>query len=136
MRPVSGFAILLSFLFLAAGPARASEETVTREAIVITTDADGDARERIIWFAELDEMLYIRTAPVSVWGRNLDRDGELVLRRDGSEQRYSAERVHDRERLPKIHRAFREKYGASDWWAGIMRALLGGRKTYRLAPVD
>jgi hypothetical protein len=83
-----------------SAPARASDDPADRQAVVVTTDADGKIRERIIWFAELEGSLYVRTAPVSGWGRNV------------------------------------VKYGASDWWAGIMRMLLGGRKTYLLTPVD
>jgi len=119
-----------------SAPARASDDPADRQAVVVTTDADGKIRERIIWFAELEGSLYVRTAPVSGWGRNVDRNGELVLRRGQNERRYRAKRVRDPELLPRVHRAFRVKYGASDWWAGIMRMLLGGRKTYRLTPVD
>ena len=88
---------------------------------VLTTDADGDARETVIWVAVHEGVPYIRTSGGSSWGDNIERDPDMALRIDGVDYPLRATAVADAALLEGIHAAFREKYGWFDGVAGVMR---------------
>jgi hypothetical protein len=91
------------------------------EVDVLTTDADGDPRETVVWFALYEGVAYLRTSGGSRWGDNIEREADVVLRVAGDEYPLRATRVSDEALLEGIHATFREKYGWFDAVAGVMR---------------
>jgi hypothetical protein len=100
---------------------------------VITTNEDGSQRETTIWLVVLDGEGYIRTSRTR-WGRNMERDPNLVLRIAGTEHPLRAERVLDEGLHERVKSRFREKYGFWDRFTGLMRGLMGGGKIYHVMP--
>ena len=103
-----------------------------REVVTITWDADGAVRERRIWFALLQDVLYVRTTRLATWGGNVEREGGLTLVSGTARTDFVARRVDDPVELENVHRGFRDKYGRDDWWADRVRWLFGGKVTFRL----
>ena len=103
----------------------ASEEEIT----VVTRNEDGSRRETTIWLVVVDSKGYIRTARTR-WGRNMERDPDVVLRIAGTEYPLTAARVTDEALSERVQSRFREKYGFGDWFTGLLRGLQGGGKIY------
>lgn len=97
----------------------------------ITTDADGDARETKVWLAVVDGQGFLRTGG-SRWGENLQRAPQLRLRIEGVEYPLRADFIEDEDFRARIEAAFREKYGWSDAFVGLMR--FGRPKIMHMAP--
>lgn len=134
MKPIlQGVAVLL--LLAPVLPVSAEPLDTEREVLVVTRDDDGELRERRIWFAWNESVLYVRTTPISTWGANVGREGRLQLRSADRLTDYEAVEVVDPEALAPIHARFRAKYGSDDWWADRLRALSGGKVTFRLRPL-
>ena len=102
------------------------------EVDVLTTDADGDPRETVVWFVVDEGVAYLRTGGGSRWGDNIEREPDVVLRVAGEEYPLRATRVSDEALLEGIHATFREKYGWFDAVAGVMRG--GSPRIMLLAP--
>jgi hypothetical protein len=120
---VASFGFLVAALAAAQSPA-AQDWTALAEigqVDVLTTDADGDARETVIWFAVHAGVPYIRTSGGSKWGDNIERDPNMVLRVEGQEYALRATQVSDAALLEAVHATFREKYGWFDAVAGVVR---------------
>lgn len=98
---------------------------------VLSTDEDGDARETKVWLAVVDGQGFIRTSG-STWGENLTRNPELVLRIEGHEYPLRADFIEGDAFRARIEAAFREKYGWSDAFIGLMR--FGRPKIMHMAP--
>ena len=92
-----------------------------REVDVRTRDADGDAREVVVWLAGLDGTPFMRAGGMSVWGRNALREGRLVLRARGVEYPLRVEAVEDEAARERVFASFREKYGWQDAMLDWMR---------------
>ena len=87
---------------------------------IVTTDADGSARETTIWLAVVDGQGYIRTGSTR-WRANIERDPDVTLRIEGTAYPLRAEAVTDAELKARIAQALREKYGLADAFVGIFR---------------
>jgi len=99
----------------AAAPARA--EWPDWQAIagvpvikILTTDADGDARETRVWFVLIEGQPYLRTRD-SRWLANLRRDPRCRLRIEGREYAAHATEVTGEAMVEAVDAASREKYG-------------------------
>lgn len=98
-------------------PALAGVERVE----VLTTDADGELRETVIWMAVYQGVAYLRTSGGSHWGDNIARDSDIVLRVEDEEYPLRATPVSDETLLAGVHATFREKYRWFDAVAGVIR---------------
>ncbi len=83
------------------------------EIEVITEDEDGEARETTIWLAVVDGQGFIRTGGSS-WGKNVQRNPDVVLRIEGTEYPLRAEFIEDEGLRERVTDTFRAKYGWSD----------------------
>ncbi len=101
----------------------------TQTIEVVTTDEDGGSRLTTIWIVVLDYQAYIRTSGTT-WGDNVEREGMLRLREVGGDRPLRAEKVLSEAEVERVVAAFREKYGTSDMWAGLLR--FGERRVFRL----
>ncbi len=106
-----------------------------REVVTRTEDADGAPRVRTIWFAWIEDALYIRTTRRATWGANVLREGRVALELEGTLRHYRATPIEDRRELERVHARFREKYGAGDWWADRVRVFFGGKVAFELTPM-
>ena len=98
---------------------------------IVTT---GDERETHVWFAELDDGLWLEAgAPENPWVRDIVADPTLRLRLpDGTEQRYRATIVPERSR--DVRTALRAAYGWRDIWVGQL-VDAGRSQAVRLDPI-
>jgi len=96
---------------------------------VISTDPEGGSRLTTVWIVVLDHEAYVRTGGTR-WGDNVEREGRLRLRVPAGEHELRAEKVLSEAEQARVEAAFREKYGNSDWWAGLVR--FGETRVFRL----
>jgi hypothetical protein len=96
---------------------------------VISTDEDGGSRLTTVWIVVLEHQAYLRTGGTR-WGDNVEREGRLRLRVPQGEFALRAEKVLSASEVERVEAAFAEKYGNSDWWAGLMR--FGETRVFRL----
>jgi hypothetical protein len=96
---------------------------------VISSDEDGGQRLTTVWIVVLDHQAYVRTGGTR-WGDNVEREGKLRLRVPQGEYALRAEKVLAASEIESVEAAFAEKYGSSDWWAGLMR--FGETRVFRL----
>ena len=96
---------------------------------VISTDEDGGQRLTPVWIVILDRQAYIRTGG-TIWGDNVEREGTLRLRVPQGEFTLRAEKVLSASEIENVEAGFAEKYGNSDWWAGLIR--FGETRVFRL----
>jgi hypothetical protein len=96
---------------------------------VISTDEDGGQRLTPVWIVILDQQAYIRTGS-TIWGDNVEREGTLKLRVPQGEFTLRAEKLLSASEVENVEAAFAEKYGNSDWWAGLIR--FGETRVFRL----
>jgi len=118
-------AALAAALLLIALPALAGEldwaAVADTETIhVLTTDADGEARETKIWLLVLDGTGYIRTSRSTTWGDNVERNPDIALRINGAEYPVRADFVDDPEQRARIVAGFDAKYGRN-WLFDFIR---------------
>jgi hypothetical protein len=88
---------------------------------VLTTDADGDARDTKIWLLVLDGTGYIRTSRRSTWGTNVERNPNIGVRIDDSDYPVRATFITENAERARIVTGFGEKYGNNpfiDWIRG------------------
>jgi hypothetical protein len=97
---------------------------------VLTTDADGDARETTIWVVVLDGVGYIRSSKSSTWGDNVERNPEIALRAAGSDYPVRAAAVEDEAEIARIVAGFEAKYGSNP----ILNWIRGEPRIWQLAP--
>ncbi|MEM9177079.1 MAG: DUF2255 family protein [Myxococcota bacterium] len=134
--PGAALALLLAISALSAGTARGASPTPADEIRVITCGPDGENHERIVWWAELDGTIYVRTTPLATWGRNARREGTARLRFEDRETPVAVRIVEAPSALERIHAAFRAKYGGRDVRADLLRWLVGGKITFETTALD
>jgi hypothetical protein len=136
MRRSIPFALAVGLTLGLAGPASAtppdwSAWAPLEEVEVLTTDANGEAREHPIWIAVSEGTGYLRTSQRSTWGDNLERDGQLRLRGAPGELALRAQLVTDAAELERVTAAFEAKYGGfMSWVSGLIR---GTPRIFRLS---
>jgi hypothetical protein len=97
--------------------ALAEEDTVA----ISTTNENGSMRKTTVWLTVVDGKAYIRTSHSTRWGKNVERDPDVLLRAGDSEYRLRASFVEDEALRARIVESFREKYGWTDAVANVMR---------------
>lgn len=109
--------VFLGLLLVAAGAVGESMEWAAHAdqgtVKVVTIDEDGSERETKIWLAVVDGQGYIRTGGTR-WGKNVQRNPDVVLRIGEQSLPLRAEFVADESVRERVTAAFREKYGWSD----------------------
>lgn len=121
------FLLPLAWLLLAANLPDDLREVVTH-----TVDPDGASRARRVWFVHLDDVLYVRTTPAASWGKNALRTGRIGIASELARVEYGAVLVETESEARRVHARFREKYGARDAGADVVRFFFGGKVVLRL----
>lgn len=127
-------ALGLAMLLAAPAAAETGQQILEQYAdleTVTVTPAEAGAKPTIIWIAESGGALYIRTNRRSAWGNAVERSGALSLTPPGD---FTATRITDAATMDSVHAAFRKKYGFADITTGLLRALRGGPRIFRLHP--
>ena len=101
---------------VATAPARADVaepwRSAAEESVVelVTTDADGAARDTKVWIVVVDGTGFVRTND-SRWLANIRRGSSIVLRLDATDRPVTSEEVTDPAVTTAVERAFKAKYG-------------------------
>jgi hypothetical protein len=128
--PVLALALALALGSVSHAAAPEWEELSDLQTVeVISSDEGGGARLTTVWIVVLDHQAYLRTGGTR-WGDNVEREGKLRLRVPQGEFTLRAEKVLSASEQERVAAAFREKYGTSDWWSGLVR--FGETRVFRL----
>ncbi len=120
MRAVRVAAIVaLALAAVAAATYLAGEQT---EVVVIRTlDGDGTSYDTKVWVVDHEGVPWVRVAqPERFWFQRLSRNPHVRLIRAGVEQAVIARPQDTPEARAVIDQRFRERYGAVDWWYGVL----------------
>ena len=105
-------------------------------ALIETRAPDGTVRSTRVWHAESDGELWLEAGtPENPWFEDIQRRPTVTFTARGRSRRYTATRVDDPAGHMRIRALLREKYGARDWWVGL---LVDGSRSVavRLEPQD
>ena len=93
------------------------------EVVLLTTyDASAHEHETDLWIVDLDGRRYVRAdLPGADWLERLRAHPEVMLERDGVEERLTARPLEDAAFRDAVARAMAEKYGFVDALVGILR---------------
>jgi hypothetical protein len=116
-RAILGLLALLVVVGLATFIAGEVVETV----IVRNYNSDGTAHDSKVWVVDIDGTPWVRVGRAGrSWGENLRTHPQAQLVRGG----VTSERVATLDDTPdtraRVDAAFADKYGAVDWWYGIV----------------
>jgi hypothetical protein len=87
---------------------------------VTTTNRDGSARHTKAWLAVVDGRSYLRTGGTR-WGDNIERHPEVAVLIGSESLDLRVRFVTDEDTREAVKRAFREKYGFTDWAINLFR---------------
>jgi hypothetical protein len=89
--------------------------------VLRTLDVRERAHETKMWAVDVAGEPWVRVAnPERAWYRRLVANPNVELVRGGRAERYVAEPAPTPEAAAVLDAAFREKYGAVDWWYGLL----------------
>jgi hypothetical protein len=110
---------LAALLALGAATWVAGEQTEV--AVLRTTDESGAVQETKLWVVDLDGTAWVRAAgPERSWFGRVRRHPEVELVRHGVARPHRALEIEDPEMRARVDAAFRDKYGFTDWWYGLL----------------
>src|SRR5262245_33668725 len=111
--------VLLALLALGLGTYVAGAQT---EVVRLRTfDAQGTPFETKMWAVDRDGDVFVRVAnPRRGWYQRLLANPKVELLRNGSVLPAVAEPSDDPAVRAAVDASFREKYGAVDWWYGVL----------------
>jgi hypothetical protein len=110
----------LGLLAAAALVTFALGEAVPR-GVLFTRDHAGAWVATKLWVIDLGDATWVRVArPGRSWFRRLRVDPRVELERDGVRAAYLAHPHPEPATRARIDAAFREHYGAIDWWYGVV----------------
>jgi hypothetical protein len=90
--------------------------------VLRTRKADGAPRETHVWYAEDGGALWIEAAtPEREFLDDVRRSAEIVLVRDGQAATYRARIADGAADHARIRALLRAKYGARDWYVGLLQ---------------
>jgi hypothetical protein len=114
--------VLALFVLLPVGAAVTYWAGEQRETVVIRTlDGDGTPYDTKVWVVDHDGVPWVRVAnPERFWFQRLSRNPRVELIRGGVAQPVTASPQETAEARAIIDERFREKYGAVDWWYGVL----------------
>ena len=92
------------------------------EVVVVRSfDRDGTPSDTKVWAVDYEGDTWVRVAnPRRHWYRRLLANPHAELVRDGHTRTVLAEPSHDPDVQVAIDERFHEKYGAVDWWYGVL----------------
>jgi hypothetical protein len=110
---------LVLLALVAAATYVAGEQT---EVVVLRTfDRAGQAHETKLWVVDHEGAPWVRVAnPERAWFQRLRAEPRVELVRGGMTQSVVARPQNGMEARAAVDRAFRAKYGAVDWWYGVL----------------
>ena len=118
-------------LVVAAGTYLAGEQTEV--AVLRTYDEEGLSYDTKLWVVDYDGAPWIRVAkPERHWFQRLLVDPHAQIVRAGIAREVTAHPQDSAEISARVDAAFRAKYGAVDWWYGLL--LRRGAIPVRLDP--
>ena len=117
MRRLLGALAVLALV--AAGTFLAGEQTEV--AVLRTVDDQGLWYDTKLWVVDYDGVPWIRVAkPERHWFQRLLRDPHAQIVRAGVAREVIASPQESEELRMRIDEQFRAKYGAVDWWYGLL----------------
>jgi len=112
-------ATCLLLVLVAVGTYLAGERVEV--AVLRTVDGDGRPHDTKLWIVDRDGVSWVRVAnPRRQWFQRLSANPRAELVRNGALQPVDARPDDTPEARALIDRLFREKYGAVDWWYGVL----------------
>jgi hypothetical protein len=120
VRPIRfALAAFAALLLLGAATYWAGER---REVVVIRTlDGDGTPYDTKVWVVDHDGVPWVRVAnPERSWFQRLSLNPRAELVRGGLARPVVARPQDTAEAHAAIDQEFRAKYGAVDWWYGVL----------------
>ena len=108
----AGLLVAITWLALEAGGV----------AVVTTTTADGAPRETHVWFAEIDDVLWLEAgARENPWFAEAQRSPRIQLALPGAAAReFDAHPIPTAEAQQRVRAALHRKYGWRDAWVGLL----------------
>jgi hypothetical protein len=112
-------AVLLALVLVGVATYIAGEQTEV--AVLRTFDPDGTPHDTKLWVVDHEGAPWVRVAnPGREWFRRLAANPRAELVR-GERVQVVVATPHDlAEVRAALDRSFREKYGATDWWYGVL----------------
>jgi hypothetical protein len=108
-------------VLLAGGLATYVAGEQTEVVVVRTLDRDGAAHDTKVWVVDYEGVPWVRVAnPHRAWFQRLSQNPHAQLIRGGVERAVVARADESPEVREAIDRRFREKYGRTDWWYGVL----------------
>jgi hypothetical protein len=99
---------------------------------IVASDHQGTRRERTIWLVVLEGRGYIRAGGTSSWDEGIDVHPDVVARIEGVDYELRAVRIPEGPLYDAVTQAFRDKYGFSDAFLGLIRGIGGSPRIMRL----
>jgi uncharacterized protein DUF2255 len=125
--------VVLALALVAVGTYVAGERTEV--AVLRTVDELGGPHDTKLWVVDYDGAPWVRVArPQRQWYQRLLHEPHAQLERGDVEQAVLAHPDESAETRARVDAAFRAKYGAVDWWYGLL--LRRGAIPVRLDPID
>jgi hypothetical protein len=107
----------------------------TEVAVLRTVDEQGLWYDTSLWVVDYDGAPWVRVArPERTWFQRLLRDPHAQIVRAGIAREVMASPQDSERTRANVDAAFRAKYGAVDWWYGLL--LRRGAIPVRLDPVS
>ncbi len=126
-------ALLALLILLVVGIATYLAGEQVEVVVLQTMDSEGVAYDTKMWIVDYDGVPWVRVAnPNREWFKRLSRQPRAGLIRHGSLMPVVARAQAGPEVRAILDRRFREKYGAVDWWYGVL--LRRGAIPLRLDP--
>ena len=90
-------------------------------AVIETLAPDGTARSTHVWHADSHGELWLEAGtPENPWFEDIRQRPTVTFTAEGRSRRYTATLVDDPAAHAQIRGLLREKYGARDWWVGLL----------------
>lgn len=90
-------------------------------AVITTRASDGFPRQTHIWFAESDGELWIEAgSPANPWYQDVQRQAAVSFSSPRRSGRFVARPVQSAGARARVRSLIRDKYGARDWWIGVL----------------
>jgi hypothetical protein len=93
----------------------------TEVAVLRTQDRDGAPHDTKLWVVDYEGVPWVRVAnPRRLWFKRLSENAHASLIRGGVERAVVARPNDAPDVREAIDARFREKYGRTDWWYGVL----------------
>jgi hypothetical protein len=90
-------------------------------AVLETRRPDGSIRSTHVWYATHNGEVWLEAGtPENAWFQDVGGSPRVLLRIDGCSTEYFAKPVQESSGHTTIRSLLRKKYGARDWWVGLL----------------